>query len=469
MSRPKAVSRAAASNVAASLAALLSPARAEASRNNGAKSKGPKTAEGKARSSRNALRHGLCAEKHVVVEGESPEAFAAFEAALLDDLAPEGALQALLAGRIARAAWRLERAERIEAELFAREMDGPFGGGDLGHALIRDCNGARAFDTLLRYRGAAQAEFSRALRLLKALQAEAAEVAAPRRRARAQLEAAPEPALPEALPSKPEARSNPGETLPTAGADKAAAVRDTQQAARTAKPAIGHASIVPGRQTDRTRHLQESWRDRPGGRGGLRKPSRSDRDEPALGRPQGIGTVAEQRLDQARGGEERRILPAAALGAEHPAIAEMHLERAEQDRHQRQRDPARVDPEDQQRTADQLGCDGQIGEPAGKADRLEESYRARQGEHEYLQERVRDKHDAERETQHERRIGCGGRVDGRVGHDRSPLTSRVGWRACRMGSRRRNGAVRNRLGPLRNQYAYGSLDWFPDASIERPS
>src|SRR5919108_210446 len=121
MPRAKAAQRVAAANVTASLAALLSPARAEASRRNGARSKGPTTPEGKARSSRNALRHGLCAEQHVVVDGESPEAFAAFEAALIADLAPEGALQTLLAGRIARAAWRLERAERIEAELFARE------------------------------------------------------------------------------------------------------------------------------------------------------------------------------------------------------------------------------------------------------------------------------------------------------------------------------------------------------------
>jgi hypothetical protein len=204
MSRAKAAQRVAASNVAASLAALLSPARAEASRKNGAKSRGPKTPEGKARTARNALKHGLCAEHHVVVEGESPDAFVAFEAALVADLAPEGALQTLLAGRIARAAWRLERAERIEAELFARQMDGPFGDGDLGLALIRDGNGARAFDTLLRYRGAAQAEFSRALHVLKALQAE-----------RAARE--PAPASPPALPNKPDARGNPGE-LPRATA-----------------------------------------------------------------------------------------------------------------------------------------------------------------------------------------------------------------------------------------------------------
>jgi hypothetical protein len=40
--------------------------------------------------------------------------------------------------------------------------------------LIRDGNGARSFETLLRYRSAAMAEFWRALRTLKALQAEQA-------------------------------------------------------------------------------------------------------------------------------------------------------------------------------------------------------------------------------------------------------------------------------------------------------
>jgi hypothetical protein len=115
ISSPKAAPGAAASNPIASLAALLSPARAAASRRNGEKSRGPKTPEGKARASRNALKHGLRAEKHVLVAGESAEAFAAFEAALVADLAPQGALQTLLAGRIARAAWRLERAERLAA------------------------------------------------------------------------------------------------------------------------------------------------------------------------------------------------------------------------------------------------------------------------------------------------------------------------------------------------------------------
>jgi hypothetical protein len=77
----------------------------------------------------------------------------------------------VLARRVAVAAWRLARADRIEAELFEERR---FADGGLGLALIRDGNGTQSFETLLRYRGAAMAEFWRALRTLKALQAEQA-------------------------------------------------------------------------------------------------------------------------------------------------------------------------------------------------------------------------------------------------------------------------------------------------------
>jgi hypothetical protein len=102
----------------------LAGARAAASRRNGAKSCGPKTPAGKARSAQNALKHGLRAQKFVVLGDEDPQAFAALEAALIEELAPAGALQGLLAARIARAAWRLERADRIEGELFAMQGEG---------------------------------------------------------------------------------------------------------------------------------------------------------------------------------------------------------------------------------------------------------------------------------------------------------------------------------------------------------
>jgi hypothetical protein len=195
----------------------LPSARAEASRRNGARSRGPKTPEGKARSSQNALKHGLRAQKHMLLPGESAAEYQRLEAALLEELAPEGALQTVLARRVVAAAWRLERVERIETEVFAWNQLG--GGRSLGLALIRDCNGARAFDTLLRYRGGTLAELWRALRTLKALQAEARASAAAADQAPAR---APRPALVPAgaatpcdraartaQPDEPERRKNP--------------------------------------------------------------------------------------------------------------------------------------------------------------------------------------------------------------------------------------------------------------------
>ena len=155
--------------VAARAAVPISNARAETSRRNGAKSRGPKTPEGKARSAQNALKHGMRAQKYLVLPDEDVAEFDALEADLVEELAPVGALQTVLARRVAVAAWRLARADRIEIELFEERRAAS---GGLGLALIRDGNGARSFETLLRYRGAAMAEFWRALRTLKALQAE---------------------------------------------------------------------------------------------------------------------------------------------------------------------------------------------------------------------------------------------------------------------------------------------------------
>jgi hypothetical protein len=60
---------------------------------------GPRTEEGKAKSAQNALTHGLRAEKHLVLPDEDAAEFAAPEAGLLEELAPVGALQTVLARR----------------------------------------------------------------------------------------------------------------------------------------------------------------------------------------------------------------------------------------------------------------------------------------------------------------------------------------------------------------------------------
>jgi hypothetical protein len=168
-------------------------------------SRGPKNPEGKARSAQNALKHGLRAQKHVVLPEEDVSEFAELEAALVAELAPVGALQTVLARRVAVAVWRLARADRIETELFEERR---FADGGLGLALIRDGNGTRSFETLLRYRGAAMAEFWRALKTLKALQAEQAatelDVAAPARVRAQPRRPAAHPEAPRPKPSEPE-------------------------------------------------------------------------------------------------------------------------------------------------------------------------------------------------------------------------------------------------------------------------
>ena len=153
-------------------------ARAEASRRNGARSRGPVSAEGRACSARNALKHGLRASRIRLLGNENEAEFLTLAAALHEELAPAGPLQEHLAGQIALAIWRARRSDRIETELFNYYLEKDRVGGatvpNFGLLVIRDRNGARALDTLLRYRGSVQAELFRALAALKTLQAEAA-------------------------------------------------------------------------------------------------------------------------------------------------------------------------------------------------------------------------------------------------------------------------------------------------------
>lgn len=75
---------------------------------------GPRTAAGKARSSRNATKHGLTAAL-VLAPGERLSVFNAFAEAMTASLMPVGEVEALLVERVALCAWRLRRVSRLEA------------------------------------------------------------------------------------------------------------------------------------------------------------------------------------------------------------------------------------------------------------------------------------------------------------------------------------------------------------------
>ena len=96
---------------------MATEAQITANRINAQKSTGPRTAEGKAAVSQNAVTHGLLAAQ-AVVRGESVEEFTAHRDGVLADLRPVGALESILAERVASLMWRLRRAERLQNEAF---------------------------------------------------------------------------------------------------------------------------------------------------------------------------------------------------------------------------------------------------------------------------------------------------------------------------------------------------------------
>lgn len=89
-----------------------------ANRFNARSSKGPKTAEGKALSSRNAMTHGLSAADGLLA-GERPEDFFEMRTRVIDELAPESPVENELADRIVSILWRLRRIPAFEVAILA--------------------------------------------------------------------------------------------------------------------------------------------------------------------------------------------------------------------------------------------------------------------------------------------------------------------------------------------------------------
>ena len=91
----------------------------EANRDNALASTGPRTAEGRAIVSGNAIRHGLLSWKPVIPGLENPEDWQSHLDRTLDSLAPVGYMETLLAERVALLLWRLGRVARYEREAVA--------------------------------------------------------------------------------------------------------------------------------------------------------------------------------------------------------------------------------------------------------------------------------------------------------------------------------------------------------------
>jgi len=193
---------------------MATEAQVVANRRNAEKSTGPRTPEGKAAVSQNAVKHGLLAG-HDVIRGEDREEFELYREELFWELNPAGTMQSRLAERVVSLAWRLRRAERIQNEAFdallaknvpsplARltqslrskgadqppdDPDGCDGDLTLGRTVVRDFANSRVLDRLLMYERRIESSLYRTMNELRKLQGaeklEAHEAGTSRRTAR---------------------------------------------------------------------------------------------------------------------------------------------------------------------------------------------------------------------------------------------------------------------------------------------
>jgi hypothetical protein len=139
--------------------ASASSLRAETSRQNGQKSRGPKTTGGKNWSRRSALKHGLRAETLLLEAGNQQEntALQALRARLEQQFLPRTVEQQLLLETAVHALWQKQRGLQFEARELRQDL--------VFHGPV--------MDRILRYGTAADKRFFRSLGELKRLLQEA--------------------------------------------------------------------------------------------------------------------------------------------------------------------------------------------------------------------------------------------------------------------------------------------------------
>src|SRR5438128_689331 len=94
---------------------MTSQAKLAANRINAQKSTGPKTAEGKAKVSKNALKHGFTTNQAILDPIEA-ELFPQFAEEITKDFAPRNQIELALVDEIIACAWRLRRVLRLETD-----------------------------------------------------------------------------------------------------------------------------------------------------------------------------------------------------------------------------------------------------------------------------------------------------------------------------------------------------------------
>jgi len=135
----------------------------EANRQNAQASTGPKTHEGKAAISQNAVKLGVYALCPVIKGLELPAEWEEFRLGIVQDLAPVGAFEHALAERVAGCLWRLRRVTSAEAA----KLEGDDEGGRQSRAIPAH----EAATMIARYESHLGKQMTQALHELQRLQA----------------------------------------------------------------------------------------------------------------------------------------------------------------------------------------------------------------------------------------------------------------------------------------------------------
>ena len=144
------------------MSALPAIDRTAINRANSEHSTGPRTAEGKARSSQNAIRHGLLS-RTPVLRSEDPAAYEQHCRRFFDEYRPATPTETQLTQELADTAWRLNRIPALEANLLNRA----------GQAMEVDIAGATRTLSMLGLHGARLSrQFQKTLEQLREIQAE---------------------------------------------------------------------------------------------------------------------------------------------------------------------------------------------------------------------------------------------------------------------------------------------------------
>ncbi len=242
-------------------------AQIKANRNNAKKSTGPRTQEGKTRSAKNALKHGLLA-RDTVMPGEDPADFDRQLSALEADIQPANSLEFELVRQIADAQWRMRRLTRLETGFLAAAVDDqrrhlekrrpdelrPGYDGEtllLGSAML---DRTQAFVHLARYDGHLSRRFFRTVKQLRDLRRDERETHEARSSAGSYAPVDPDPYR---------GRYVPAQAPPPIDTPSPTATRIGFRASSESAPQPGHTQTTKQTQSRRTPMTSTSSRDEP--------------------------------------------------------------------------------------------------------------------------------------------------------------------------------------------------------------